>query len=98
MKLQRIVSQSPAEDFDELTAEAPQRSRQDPVASVSSVGGEGRTTTTRGPRKFSRGDDDDGNDKQGYTSGGGYATRRSANNSAYVETGAFVFFSFRDSL
>lgn len=66
MKLQRIVSQSPAQSFEELTAEAAPRSRQDPAG-----GGEGRSTTSRAPRKFSRGD---GDDKPGNT-GGGYATR-----------------------
>jgi hypothetical protein len=48
MKLQRIVSQSPAEDFETLTAEPPQRNRQEPVASAST------DRAPRPPRKFSR--------------------------------------------
>ena len=70
MKLQRIVSQSPAEDFETLTAEAPpQRSRSDPMASVSTGGGGmgDRGSTARAPRKF----DDKKNDKPGFTTSGG---------------------------
>lgn len=80
MKLQRIVTQSPAEDFETLTAEAPpQRSRSDPMASVTTGGGGmgDRGSTARAPRKF---DDNNKNDnKPGFTtSGGRYARGRLA--------------------
>lgn len=93
MKLQRIVTQSPAEDFETLTAEAPQRSRSDPMASVSTGGGGmgERTSTARAPRKFSR--DGDNNDKPGFTtttSGGRYARGRLANSNSGCGDGRFA--------
>lgn len=101
MKLQRIVSQTPAEDFETLTAEAPQRTRQDPMASASTGGGGmgERTGTARAPRKLNRGEDD--NDKPGFTSGGRYATERLANSNSCtdVEIGVFrLLFISRFSL
>jgi hypothetical protein len=64
MKLQRIVSQSPAEDYETLTAEPSQRNRKESLASVSTE----RNTAPRPSRKFSRDEE-----KPAFAVGGRYA-------------------------